>query len=66
MAKSIQEQEPQLSMIVAATQMGGIGADGNLAWNLPSDMKFFRKTTTSFKRGAGINKVIMGKFYSLF
>jgi dihydrofolate reductase len=32
-------------MIVARAQNGVIGRDGDLPWRLPSDLKFFKKTT---------------------
>lgn len=33
------------SIIVAISENNGIGNDNDLLWHLPSDMKFFRKTT---------------------
>ncbi|MFT6440816.1 MAG: dihydrofolate reductase [Salibacteraceae bacterium] len=33
------------SIIVAISENNGIGRDNDLLWHLPSDMKFFRKTT---------------------
>lgn len=33
------------SIIVAISENNGIGKDNDLLWYLPSDMKFFRKTT---------------------
>ena len=34
------------SIIVAATPSGGIGKDGKLPWELPSDMAYFKRITT--------------------
>ena len=34
-----------LSHIVAAAENGTIGVDGQLPWNIPEDMKFFREKT---------------------
>ena len=36
---------PKLSLIVARSRNGVIGVDGDLPWRLPSDLKFFKKTT---------------------
>jgi len=36
---------PKLSLIVAKSRNGVIGVDGDLPWRLPSDLKFFKKTT---------------------
>jgi dihydrofolate reductase/thymidylate synthase len=46
------------SVIVAATQRGGIGLKGQLPWkSLPTDLKAFKKITS----GTGQNAVIMGR-----
>lgn len=34
-----------ISLIVAVGENGVIGADGDLPWHLPNDMKFFSRTT---------------------
>ena len=36
---------PKLSMIVAHAQNQVIGRDGDLPWRIPSDLKFFKRTT---------------------
>jgi dihydrofolate reductase len=36
---------PKLSLIVARSRNGVIGVDGDLPWRIPSDLKFFKKTT---------------------
>ncbi len=35
-----------MKLIVAVSENWGIGKDGNLLFNIPKDMKFFRETTT--------------------
>jgi len=47
----------KFAIIVAIDQKGGIGKDGDLAWKLSADLKYFKKTTI----GAGNNAVIMGR-----
>ena len=36
---------PKLSLIVARSRNGVIGVEGELPWRIPSDLKFFKKTT---------------------
>ena len=36
---------PVISLIVARARNGVIGRDGDLPWRLPSDLKFFKRTT---------------------
>jgi dihydrofolate reductase len=43
--------------IVAISRNRGIGVENKIPWNLPSDLKRFRKFTT----GNGNNSIIMGK-----
>lgn len=45
-------------IIVARSLNRGIGKNGGMIWNLPSDLKMFKKITTSCLTG---NTVIMGK-----
>lgn len=49
-----------ISVIVATTQKGGIGKDGNLPWKLPEDMTHFKKVTTTAPEGK-LNAVVMGR-----
>ncbi|NVP17406.1 dihydrofolate reductase [Candidatus Gracilibacteria bacterium] len=49
------------SMILAVDEKNGIGKSGELAWNLPSDLKYFKKITTQTHDLAKMNAVIMGK-----
>ena len=44
----------KVSLIVAVAENGVIGKDNNLIWNLPKDMRFFKKITTG-------HHVIMGR-----
>lgn len=47
----------KFAIIAAAEKNMGIGKNGVMPWNLPSDLAHFNKTT----RGAGQNAVIMGR-----
>ena len=38
-------QSPLVSQIVARARNGVIGRDGDLPWRLPSDLRFFKRTT---------------------
>jgi dihydrofolate reductase/thymidylate synthase len=49
-----------ISVIVATTQKGGIGQDGNLPWKLPEDMAHFKKVTLAAAPGK-MNAVVMGR-----
>jgi len=53
-----------VSVIVAASQNGGIGKDGQLPWHIPEDLAHFKRVTTSKPPGdgpVGSNAVIMGR-----
>ncbi len=43
-----------ITIIVATDQQNGIGANNQLMWHLPSDLKFFKQTTTG-------HTIIMGR-----
>jgi dihydrofolate reductase len=45
-------------LVVAKTLAGGIGKNNSLPWKLPSDLKMFKKITTSGQNG---NSIIMGR-----
>ncbi|HRH03731.1 MAG TPA: dihydrofolate reductase [Bacteroidia bacterium] len=47
-------KSPILSLIVAAAENNAIGKNNDLIWHLPTDMKFFKDTTTG-------HCVIMGR-----
>ncbi|EGF77441.1 hypothetical protein BATDEDRAFT_91777 [Batrachochytrium dendrobatidis JAM81] len=40
------------NLIVAATPDGGIGYNGDMPWRLPSDLDYFMRITTSFRRSS--------------
>jgi len=50
-----------VSVIVATTPHGGIGKDGKLPWNVPGDMKHFKKVTLSPAPDGKSNAVVMGR-----
>lgn len=45
-------------LVLAKTLKGGIGKNNQLPWKLPSDLKMFKKITTSGHHG---NTVIQGR-----
>ena len=47
-------KSPILSLIVAAAENNAIGKNNDLIWHLPTDMKYFKDTTTG-------HCVIMGR-----
>ncbi len=49
---------PPFELIYAATKTGGIGYKGSMPWNLPEDMKHFRRLTSETEDLPNI--VIMG------
>uniref|UniRef100_A0A7N2MZ09 Bifunctional dihydrofolate reductase-thymidylate synthase n=1 Tax=Quercus lobata TaxID=97700 RepID=A0A7N2MZ09_QUELO len=48
-------------VVVAATRDMGIGKDGKLPWNLPSDLKFFEEITVKTSDPGKKNAVLMGR-----
>jgi dihydrofolate reductase len=56
-----------LSLIVAASTNNAIGKNGQLLWNLPNDMKFFKDTTWGMtvimgrKTFEALNKILPGR-----
>lgn len=47
--------------MVAATKEMGIGKDGKLPWNLPTDLKFFKDITLTTSDSSKKNAVVMGR-----
>jgi len=45
-------------LVIGRTKTGGIGLNNQLPWKLPSDLKMFKKITTSSPQG---NAIIMGR-----
>lgn len=50
----------RLTIIVAATKANGIGQNSRLPWQLPKEMKYFAKVTSTAPEGER-NAVIMGR-----
>uniref|UniRef100_M4D9B9 Bifunctional dihydrofolate reductase-thymidylate synthase n=1 Tax=Brassica campestris TaxID=3711 RepID=M4D9B9_BRACM len=48
-------------VVVAATKQMGIGKDGKLPWNLPTDLKFFKDITQTTSDPTKKNAVVMGR-----
>lgn len=48
-------------VVVAATRDMGIGKDGKLPWNLPSDLKIFKEITVKTSDPGKKNAVLMGR-----
>ncbi|CAA7019887.1 unnamed protein product [Microthlaspi erraticum] len=59
----VMASEPQRSyqVVVAATKEMGIGKDGKLPWNLPTDLKFFKDLTITTSDSAKKNAIVMGR-----
>lgn len=59
----IMPSKPQSTyqVVVAATKEMGIGKDGKLPWNLPTDLKFFKDLTLTTSDSAKKNAVVMGR-----
>ncbi|KAG2298170.1 hypothetical protein Bca52824_034642 [Brassica carinata] len=63
-ANTTTTQDPQRTylVVVAATKQMGIGKDGRLPWNLPTDLKFFKDITlTTSDPAKKKNAVVMGR-----
>ena len=51
----------KVSLILACTLDGGIGKDNDIPWNISSEMKKFKKITTTCVNPGKLNAVIMGR-----
>lgn len=51
----------KFSLVLAVDEKGGIWKDGDLAWKIPSDMKYFKDVTSKTTDLAKHNAVIMGR-----
>ena len=52
---------PPISCILAMDELNGIGKNGKLPWNVPSDMEYFACVTESYCIYEAANVVVMGK-----
>lgn len=55
------ETQRTYQVVVAATKEMGIGKDGKLPWNLPTDLKFFKDITLTTSDSSKKNAVVMGR-----
>lgn len=51
----------KFNIIVCCDKKRGIAKNGNIPWNLPEDLKFFKNTTTTTFNPKKQNAVIMGR-----
>jgi len=51
----------EVGIIFASTTCGGIGYQNTLPWDIPEELKHFRKITTTVNNNAKRNCIIMGK-----
>nr|XP_057932462.1 zgc:153031 [Doryrhamphus excisus] len=56
-----EEQRKPVRVIAAVSRDGGIGRDGKLPWNLPSEFQYFLHTVTQVSRAGKINMMVWGK-----
>ncbi|XP_054631483.1 zgc:153031 [Dunckerocampus dactyliophorus] len=54
-------QKKPVRVIAAVGQNGGIGKDGKLPWNLPSEFQYFLHTVTQVSKPGKINMLVWGK-----
>lgn len=51
----------KFNIILAVDEKNGIWKRNTLAWNIPSDLKYFKKITTEISDLAKMNAVVMGR-----
>lgn len=51
----------KIHIILASDEKNGIGKNGALAWNISTDMKYFKKITSETEDLAKLNAVVMGR-----
>lgn len=51
----------KISLILACSCNGGIGFENKLPWNIPDDLKNFRKITTKVSKEDNVNAIVMGR-----
>ncbi|KAM9481717.1 dihydrofolate reductase [Clarias gariepinus] len=56
------EIQKPIRLIAAACSNMGIGKDGRLPWNLPTEFQFFLKTITAVHKSGKKNLIIWGKY----
>lgn len=53
--------QKKVSIILATTSCGGIGYNNNIPWNIPDDMRYFKRVTSFVTDKNKKNAVIMGR-----
>ncbi|MFK7780061.1 MAG: dihydrofolate reductase [Candidatus Gracilibacteria bacterium] len=51
----------KFSLILAVDEKNGLGKNNNLAWRIPSDIKYFKEITTKTEDLGKMNAVVMGR-----
>ena len=57
--KKLELYRMKLKLVVACDRRGGIGKNGTLPWNLPTDLKHFQKLTRGKNDNSAV--VLMGR-----
>ena len=59
---SVEDNYPRLELMVACDQNLGIGKDGTLPWNLPSEFAYFLRMTQNYQKNEGkVHASIFGR-----
>ncbi|KAG6548218.1 hypothetical protein Mapa_010269 [Marchantia paleacea] len=59
--ETVEVPSRSFQIVVAVSRNLGLGVNGDLPWNLPSDLKYFSKLTTETRSSSKRNAVVMGR-----